>query len=151
MFCVNRFFSSPEVHRHWVEGKGNNVSDNVIVLCPTEVISFEPPVHGLSNEADFAGGFAPFAEDAVEEMVVCLAGIEAAWGAAEFRRLSGILVTIASLAERTGLKDVAFVAEQARTIVNGEDEVALAAVIARLVRVGEASLATLLEFSYRQI
>ncbi len=105
----------------------------------------------LSGDVDYAGGLAPFAEDAVEEMVVCLAGIEAAWGSAEFLRLSATLVTIVALAERTGLKDVAFVAEQAREIVGGKDEVALAAVIARLVRVGEASLATLLEFSYRQI
>ena len=127
------------------------MSEKVIILCPTEAISIDPPVTCQPSEVDFAGGFAPFAEDAVEEMVVCLAGIEAAWGAAEFRRLSGTLVTIISLAERTGLKDVAFVAEQARKIVGGQDEVALAAVIARLVRVGEASLATLLEFSYRQI
>lgn len=127
------------------------MSEKVIILCPTEVISIDPPAACQPSEVDFTGGFAPFAEDAVEEMVVCLAGIEAAWGSAEFRRLNGTLVTIISLAERTGLKDVAFVAEQAREIVDGKDEVALAAVIARLVRVGEASLATLLEFSYRQI
>ena len=40
---------------------------------------------------------------------------------------------------------------QGLALVDTQDEVALAAVIARLVRVGEASLATLLEFSYRQI
>ena len=124
--------------------------DNVIVLCPSEVISIEPPPILYSNEHQ-SGLIAPFAEDAVEDMVVCLAGIEAAWAAGEFRRLEITLAKITTLAERTGLTDVANVASQALTLVTRQDDVALAAVIARLVRVGEASLATLLEFSYRQI
>ena len=49
------------------------------------------------------------------------------------------------------LRDVTHVAGEAASLVERQDEVALAAVIARLVRVGEASLTTLLEFSYRQI
>ncbi|MDA8585071.1 hypothetical protein N9L47_02265 [Rhodobacteraceae bacterium] len=125
--------------------------ENVIVLCPSEVISIEPPALQQSSEEGFDEGFAPFAEDAVEEMVVCLAAIEAAWAAAEFRRLKTTLGTIVTLADRTGLKDVALAAAHASEVADGHDQVALAAVIARLVRVGEASLATLLEFSYRQI
>ena len=83
--------------------------------------------------------------------MVCLAGIEAAWAAGEFQRLQTTLTKIADLADRTGLTGVAQVAVQAEALVDGRDEVALAAVVARLVRVGEASLATLLEFSYRQV
>ena len=127
------------------------MSENVIVLCPSEVISIEPPEFAEVFETGAPGVFAPFAEDAVEDMVVCLAGIEAAWASGEFKRLATTLGTIIELSERTGLKDVAFVASEARALVDKKDEVALAAVIARLVRVGEASLATLLEFSYRQI
>ena len=127
------------------------MSENVIVLCPSEVISIEPPEFAEAFETGVAGVFAPFAEDAVEDMVVCLAGIEAAWASSEFKRLGTTLGTVIDLSGRTGLKDVAFVASEARALIDKKDEVALAAVIARLVRVGEASLATLLEFSYRQI
>ncbi len=90
-------------------------------------------------------------EDAVEEMVVCLAAIEAAWAAGEFGRLSSTLASVAGLARATGLPDVARVADGALELVQGHDDVALAAVVARLVRLGEASLATLLEISYRQL
>ena len=127
------------------------MSENIVVLCPREVISIETPAFFLEEEADMPGVFAPLAEDAVEDMVVFLAGIEAAWAAGEFTRLATALDSVATLSARIGLKDVAGVAYQAVELVKQNDEVALAAVIARLVRVGEASLATLLEFSYRQI
>ena len=134
-----------------MEGKGSEVSENVVVLCPREVISIETPALFDDAEADLAAGFSPVAEDAVEDMVVYLAGIEAAWASGEFKRLGVTLDSVATLSARIGLKDVASVAHQGLALVETHDEVALAAVIARLVRVGEASLATLLEFSYRQI
>lgn len=121
--------------------------DKVIVLCPREAVSLEPfPLIGEAGTEAFA-----FAEDTVEEMVVCLAGVEAAWAAGEFSRLKTLLVSLAALAEKAGLPDVAQVAATAGSLLGGTDEVALAAVVARLVRVGETSLATLLEISYRQI
>lgn len=119
---------------------------NVVALCPREVVSLEP-----APCEDGDGRTFPFAEDAVEEMVVCLAAIEAAWVSGEFARLGSALKTVVTLAERTGLPDVAHVAREANGLLGGFDEVALAAVVARLVRVGETSLATLLEISYRQI
>ena len=134
-----------------MEGKGSEVSENVVVLCPREVISIETPALIDPAEIDAPGSFAPIAEDAVEDMVVYLAGIEAAWAAGEFKRLGTTLDHVATLAARIGLKDVAHVAQEALKLADAKDQVALAAVIARLVRVGEASLATLLEFSYRQI
>ena len=123
------------------------LSDKIIVLCPHEAISLDPPL--VRPDTGLSG--APYAEDAVEDMVVCLAAIEAAWAAGEFQRLSTTLATIANLAADTGLKDLVTVAKTAQKLVSGRDEVALAAVIARLVRVGETSLATLLEISYHQI
>ncbi len=127
------------------------MSENIVVLCPHEVISIESSEFFFLNDAELVGGFAPLAEDAVEDMVVFLAGIEAAWATGEFTRLGVTLESVATLASRIGLKDVATVAYQALDLVEAKDEVALAAVIARLVRVGESSLATLLEISYRQI
>lgn len=122
-------------------------SGNVLVLCLQEAVSLDL---AASAEATCRNGF-PLAEDAVEEMVVCLAAIEAAWTSGEFSRLASSLKTVIRLSKRTGLPDVAHVARAAEGLLDGFDDVALAAVIARLIRVGETSLATLLEISYRQI
>ncbi|MDJ0640851.1 MAG: hypothetical protein QNJ20_18690 [Paracoccaceae bacterium] len=122
-------------------------TDKIIPLCPREVVSLEPfAPEGVESSAPFA-----FAEDAVEDMVVCLAAIEASWAAGEFGRLSSSLKSVQALASKAGLPDVVNVAGQASELLGGYDEVALAAVVARLIRVGECSLATLLEISYRQI
>lgn len=120
--------------------------DKVVALCPREIVSLEPVFREGSEERNL-----PFAEDAIEEMVVCLAAIEAAWASGEFKRLGEAVKSANTLAQRTGLPDVAHVAREAEGLIGGFDEVALAAVVARLVRVGETSLATLLEISYRQI
>ena len=126
-------------------------SENVIVLCPQEVITLDVgPVQSFRDAlGDEPLGF--WAEDAVEEMVVCLASVEAAWSAGEFRRLSIGVHKVIGLAERTGLQDVANVARVLVDLMKGSDPIAIAAVTARLVRVGEASLATLLEIGYRHV
>lgn len=126
-------------------------SDKIIALCPQEAISLDLPANFAPVPSDAIGLVAPYSEDAVEEMVVCLAAIEAAWSAGEFQRLQRTIGSVTELAEATGLKDVVLIAKTANELVCGCDEVALAAVIARLVRVGETSLATLLEISYRLI
>lgn len=120
--------------------------ENVVALCPREIVSLVPLPRTEGDERNF-----PFAEDAIEEMVVCLASIEASWAGGDFSRLGNALKSVVVLSERTGLPDVAHVAREADGLLGGFDEVALAAVVARLVRVGETSLATLLEISYRQI
>lgn len=120
--------------------------ENVVALCPREIVSLVPLLRTEGDERNF-----PFAEDAIEEMVVCLASIEASWAGGDFSRLGNALKSVVVLSERTGLPDVAHVAREADGLLGGFDEVALAAVVARLVRVGETSLATLLEISYRQI
>jgi hypothetical protein len=120
---------------------------NVVMLCPREAVSLEP----LSAAQAAPDAAFTLAEDAVEEMVVCLAAVEASWAAGEFGRLHGLIRTLSEQAERTGLPDVVHVAGEAEALLGGRDQVALAAVIARLIRVGETSLATLLEISYLQI
>lgn len=126
-------------------------SENVVVLCPQEVITLDVgPVQNFREAlGDEPTGF--WSEDAVEEMVVCLASIEAAWSAGEFRRLTVGVHKAIGLAERTGLQDVATIARVLSGLLKGNDPIALAAVTARLVRVGEASLATLLEIGYRHV
>lgn len=126
-------------------------SENVVVLCPQEVITLEVgPVQSFREAlGDEPIGF--WAEDAVEEMVVSLASVEAAWSAGEFRRLGIGVQKIIGLAERTGLQNVAEVARVLAGLLKEEDATAIAAVTARLVRVGETSLATLLEIGYRHV
>ena len=126
-------------------------TENVIVLCPQEVITLDVcPVQSFRDAlGDEPLGF--WAEDAVEEMVVCLASVEAAWAAGEFRRLNIGVHKVVGLAERTGLKDVASVARVLADLLKDNDAPAIAAVTARLVRVGEASLVTLLEIGYRHV
>ena len=124
-------------------------TNDIVVLCPNEVITIQAPALRCAQEATYPAN--PATEDAVEDMVVCLAAIEAAWAAGEFKRLSGTLRSVVKLADRTGLPTVSDIATRAIALIDGGDDVALAAVVARLVRNGEASLATLLEISYRQI
>lgn len=119
--------------------------ENVVVLCPREKVSLEPMSRG-GEQSLFA-----LAEDAVEEMVVSLAAVEAAWAAGEFGRLPGLLDGLEDQAHRAGLPDVVHVLQEVQHLLLRFDEVALAAVVARLIRVGETSLATLLEISYLKI
>ena len=123
------------------------MTKNIIIFCPRETVAVEPAVF----VDPVYGGPLPFAEDAVEDMVVALASVEAAWADGDFERMESAVVTIGELAERTGLPDVASVAHVAEALIGGFDSVALAAVVARLIRVGETSLATLLDISYRQL
>lgn len=122
-------------------------TEKVVVLCPQEAVSLEP-LSAVAGETEIAFSLA---EDAVEEMVVCLAAVEASWASGEFSRLNGLLASLAGQAKRAGLPDVVHVAQDAENLLDSRDDVALAAVIARLIRVGETSLATLLEISYLQI
>ncbi|MEM6384670.1 MAG: hypothetical protein AAF718_00400 [Pseudomonadota bacterium] len=121
--------------------------ENVTVLCPHENVSLEP----LSSAFDRSDAAFSLAEDAVEEMVVCLAAVEASWAAGEFGRMNGLLKSLVVQAKRAGLPDVVHVATDVENLLSLGDDVALAAVVARLIRVGETSLATLLEISYLQI
>lgn len=126
-------------------------TDNVVVLCPFETVTLDmAPIQGF-RDALGDGPIGLWAEDAIEDMVVCLASIEAAWSAGEFRRVNIGVNKVIGLSERTGLQDITAVARQLKTLLNGTDAVAIAAVTARLVRVGETSLATLLEIGCRQV
>ncbi len=123
--------------------------NNIVALCPREAITIEAPAFICEHDDTRLAN--PATEDAVEEMVVYLAGIETAWAAGEFKRLRSAVRNVEKLAEKTGLPDVAEVARVVAGLIDSKDDVALAAVVARLVRIGEVSLATLLEISYRQI
>lgn len=87
--------------------------ENVFALCPREAVSLEPISAGSSG----LNSALVLAEDAVEEMVVCLAAIEASWAAGEFGRAQALLSGLTDQAKRAGLPDVVRVAEEAQALL----------------------------------
>ena len=63
-----------------------------------------------------------------------------AWCDADFARLGRTATSLAALAERAGLESVRAIACDLSDASEGGDPVATAAILARLVRVGEATL-----------
>lgn len=91
------------------------------------------------------------ADDLFEDFIVCLSAIEGAWTSGEFERLASQAEMMVVLSESLGLTHSATVARHLAGLIRAGDDVALAAVVARMVRVGEASLAFVLEFAYRRM
>lgn len=125
--------------------------DDVIFLRPVERVSLDPSAfHALiAGQAAANGAF--HADDLFEEFIVCLSAIETAWLAGEFERLGSQAAMLRELAEGLGLAQVSIVAHQLTSLLRRSDDVALAAVVSRVVRVGEASLTSALEYAYRRI
>ena len=124
--------------------------EKVVVLCPSESV---PPddMPFRPIEADAESRPPSWADDAVEDIIVNLSSLEAAWIAGEFSRLSKLADTLVELANLLGAATLAQIATDAAELSRSNDDVALAAVMARLVRVGESSLVTLIETGYQKI
>jgi hypothetical protein len=87
----------------------------------------------------------------LEEIAERLTMAEAAWQAGEIQRLAKIARSVVGLAEQVGLATVAHVAGMVAEATTVHDDHALAALVARLVRVGEGSLAALWDISHLRI
>lgn len=124
---------------------------DVVILHPVEAVCLDTGAfQSLVLKSGAAHAMAQ-ADDLFEEFIVCLSAVEAAWSAGEFDRLASQAAMLAVLSEDLGLAQSAAVARQAGGLIGAGDDVALSAVVARAVRVGEASLASVLEFAYRRI
>ncbi|MEQ9036923.1 MAG: hypothetical protein RIE24_01035 [Silicimonas sp.] len=124
---------------------------DVVILHPVEAVCLDTGAfQSLVLKSGAAHAMAQ-ADDLFEEFIVCLSAVEAAWSAGEFDRLASQAAMLAVLSEDLGLAQSAAVARQAAGLIGAGDDVALSAVVARAVRVGEASLASVLEFAYRRI
>ena len=77
---------------------------------------------------------------AVEEIVLRVASAEAAWQAGELRRLSKVSRSVVGLAREIGLETLGDVAAKVATVARTNDRAALAALVARLSRVAQASV-----------
>ena len=124
--------------------------EKVVVLCPIEAVpidmaSFRP------REPDVDTHLPSWADDAVEDVIVNLSSLGAAWCAGEFSRLGKLADTLVELAELLGATILAEIAGNVAKLSRGSDDVALAAVVARLIRVGETSLVTMIETGYQKV
>lgn len=114
--------------------------DNVVHFRPVEMI-FVDAEHLVDLARDRGVPRAEFiAYTALEEIAERLTSAEAAWRAGEFQRLAKIARSVVGMSEQLGMQTVAEVAGQVATVASGRDQAALAALIARLVRVGDGSL-----------
>ena len=86
------------------------------------------------------------ASASVEEIVERLCSAEAAWQTGEFARLAEASRALVGIASDVGMETLSKVARDVATIADRDDQVALAALVARQSRVGEASLAAIWNF-----
>ncbi len=115
--------------------------NNVVHFRPVEMI-FVDTEHLVDLARDRGVSRAEFiAFSALEEIAERLTTAEAAWRAGEFQRLSKIARSVVGMSQQLGMQTVADVAGQVAIVAGGRDHAALAALIARLMRVGDGSLA----------
>ena len=125
--------------------------EDVVFLHPVEAISLDAGALQSLELGSIAIAQPSAADDLFEDFIVCLSSVEAAWATGEFDRLASQATMLAVLSDNLGLEQSAVVARGLASLVGTPDEVALAAVVARAIRLGEASLTSVLEIAYRRI
>lgn len=116
---------------------------DVSELLPGEVVHLE--MNQIVRLADQIGleGADHAASASVEEIIERLCAAEAAWQTGEFARLAEVSRALVGIASEVGMETLAFVARSVVVMSSGNDPAALAALVARQSRVGEASLAAI--------
>lgn len=79
-------------------------------------------------------------ERAIEEVAERICGIELAWRSGEFGRMAKSARSLHVISDQIGMVSVAEVASDVGQALDARDEAALAAIVARLNRVGDISL-----------
>ena len=124
--------------------------DNIVRVRPVEMIFVDAgDLVDLARDKGLPRAeFIAFA--ALEEIVERLTAVEAAWRAGEFQRLAKVARSVVGMSEQLGMQTVAFVAARVAVAAETSDQAALAALVARLVRVGEGSLAAFGDLAHLQ-
>ncbi|MDD9921866.1 MAG: hypothetical protein OXQ92_06250 [Boseongicola sp.] len=125
--------------------------DNVVGCRPIDMIYVDPAPLKEMVRARGLPRTEFITSTAMEEIAERLSTAEAAWEAGEFARLSKICRSIIGLSEEIGLESLAQVAGCIAGDVGRNDTNALAALVARLVRVGEASLSALWDLGHLRL
>lgn len=125
--------------------------EDVAVLHPVESVVFDAGAFQTLVQSFEAAHAVCRADDIFEEFIVCLSALETAWMAGEFERLAAKARAIEDLSDTLGLALCADLARRVRSLIVTGNDLALAAMVARAVRVGEASLVSVMELAYRRI
>lgn len=124
---------------------------NITELMPQEVVCLATDqVVRLADQIGVEGADRA-ANASVEEIVERLCAAEAAWQTGEFARLSEASRALVGIASEVGMKTLSRVAREVSVMAMGHDAVALAALVARQSRVGEASLAAIWNLGSRSL
>ena len=125
--------------------------DNVIRFRPVELI-FMDAAHLTELARDKGALRAEYiANTALEEIAERLTMAEAAWVVGEFSRLQKIARSLVGMSEQMGMETLARIAAMAADAATGHDDVALAALVARLMRVGEGSLSAIWDIGHLRL
>lgn len=123
--------------------------EDVVILQPAEPVSLDAQVNQRLAKVFASAGGAAQADELFENFVVCLSSVESAWSAAEFERLANQSEMLVGYSSELGLTQCAKAAAAIPRLIGAKDDVALAAVVARAVRLGEVSLTSVLEYACR--
>ena len=125
--------------------------DKVVACRPVELIFVDPTrLLQLARERGVPRAEL-IASLALEEIAERLSSAEAAWRAGEISRLAKVSRSLVGLSDEIGLSPMASVAGEVSSNAVARDPHALAALVARLVRVGEHSLAAVGEIGHLRL
>ncbi len=125
--------------------------DKVVACRPVELIFVDPTrLLQLARERGVPRAEL-IASLALEEIAERLSSAEAAWRAGEISRLAKVSRSLVGLSDEIGLSTMASVAGEVSSNADARDPHALAALVARLVRVGEHSLAAVGEIGHLRL
>ena len=125
--------------------------DNVIQFRPVELI-FMDAAH-LTELARERGTLQAeyIADTALEEIAERLTMAEAAWASGEFARLQKVARLLVGMSEQMGMETLAKVAAMVAEVAAGNDDIAIAALVRRLVHVGEGSLSAIWDIGHLRL
>jgi len=125
--------------------------DNVIQFRPVELI-FMDAAHLTELAKDRGTLQAEYiAGAALEEIAERLTTAEAAWASGEFSRLRKVARLLVGMSEQMGMETLAKVAAMVAEVALTSDDVAVAALVRRMVNVGEGSLSAIWDISHLRI
>ena len=125
--------------------------EDVVFLHPVEAVSLDAGALQSLELSSIAVAQPSAADDLFEDFIVCLSSVEVARATGAFDRLGSQATMLAVLSDNLGLDQSAAVARRPTSLVGTPDEVAQAAVSARAICLGEASLTSILEIACRRI
>ena len=125
--------------------------ENVVLYRPVELI-FVDAEHLATLSRERGRPRAEYiAHTAMEEIAERLTAAEAAWAAGEFARLGKIARSLVGMSRQLGMETLSKVAAMVAENAGSRDAAALAALVARMIRVGEGSLSAIWEVGHLRV